>query len=307
MKRKLKATNVAVFECFTEKYESVVNISLSESFLDKCGNKFETPLCFFDGLDGVSFSVVASTFDGSSGVGLIIKVNSKLILPLLCSCGTAKPVVGRKGFGYIADTSNFRKDGKVSLTVTVTYETNPYGQTATSNSLQLQTYQLIGNDGDSTDAKIVVGWEEIKVHRAFLSMVSPVFKAMFAHNTKESKDGIITIKDMDPNVVKESINLLYGHNVELKTIPQVIGILQFFEKYLIKGATERLESWISEKLNLADFAAVIRHAWNYSSENLQKRCRGFFRNNTHFALSEGYRQLSLDIVVSLSANDAEKH
>uniref|UniRef100_A0A7E4V8G6 BTB domain-containing protein n=1 Tax=Panagrellus redivivus TaxID=6233 RepID=A0A7E4V8G6_PANRE len=299
---------MAVFECLPKKYQSVVKIVIGESFLDTKGNRFETPVCRFDDLDAVSFSVVCESVPyNTSGVfDLKVAIISNTLLKLSCSFdGAVTALAHYSNSSYFPRTSikNLCKDGKLNINVTVTYETNPYAPTVTPNSLQLQPHQLISNADDSTDAKVVVGDEENKIHRGFLSIVSPVFKAMFDHNTKESKDGIVNIKDMDATVVKDSINVLYGHQVELKTIPQAIGILEFFEKYLIKGATERLESWISEKLNFADFVTVINYAWGHSSEKLQKRCREFFRNNLQFALSEGYRQLPIDTIMSLSMND----
>uniref|UniRef100_A0A7E4VR92 BTB domain-containing protein n=1 Tax=Panagrellus redivivus TaxID=6233 RepID=A0A7E4VR92_PANRE len=294
------------FEFTTKKHVSVVKIAITEDFFDKPANKFETPECQFDDLDGLSFSVVCEPYAYyvSGTYDLKVNIKSKPAFDFSCAVENA-PVVVSGSYVYIGQSAikPLCKDGKCTLTVTVKHQSGISVKTVAASCIQLQTHEIIGNAKDSTDAKIVVGRKTIKIHRGFLSTISPVFKAMFAHNTKESNDGIVNIRDMDAAVVKESIDLLYGRSVELKTIPQAIGILQFFEKYLIKGAIDRVESWVADYLNLEDFCAVIKHAWDHSSEKLQKRCRAFFRDNLPFALSEEYGQLPLAVIKSLSKRD----
>uniref|UniRef100_A0A7E4ZUC2 BTB domain-containing protein n=1 Tax=Panagrellus redivivus TaxID=6233 RepID=A0A7E4ZUC2_PANRE len=297
---------MADFTFIAKAYTRTVTIDVSENCF-RLNNVIETPLCKFDGLDDISFSVHCQicTYDGNEKLAISLKPASQILFRCCIGAYITLDCTNPVHFTYEM-VKLACKDGFFKIVVTATYSQKPLLQGAAPASLQIQTHQLIGNDEDSFDGKVVVDKEEIMIHRGFLSIVSPVFKAMFDHNTKESKDGIVNIKDMDATVVKESINLLYGHNVELKTIPQAIGILQFFEKYLIKGPIDHLVSWISDNMNLTDFETVIKHAWDHSSEKLQKRCRAFFYQNPRFAFTEEYRQLPFDIIVSLSTVEAQQ-
>uniref|UniRef100_A0A915LL81 BTB domain-containing protein n=1 Tax=Meloidogyne javanica TaxID=6303 RepID=A0A915LL81_MELJA len=71
-----------------------------------------------------------------------------------------------------------------------------------------EDYLKLLSDMVLTDFTIKVQDKEIHVHKAILAARSPVFSAMLQHvDTSESKTGILEIKDVEYNVVKEMLRL----------------------------------------------------------------------------------------------------
>uniref|UniRef100_A0A7E4UMV8 BTB domain-containing protein n=1 Tax=Panagrellus redivivus TaxID=6233 RepID=A0A7E4UMV8_PANRE len=94
------------------------------------------------------------------------------------------------------------------------------------------------------DFKFLLDGKCIPVHKEYMSNISPVFKAMFSHDTKETRTGTIEITDFDYDTVKAAVDLLYGHAFESKSLPEVILMLRFCEKYFITSAVNQLKGWL---------------------------------------------------------------
>ena len=84
-------------------------------------------------------------------------------------------------------------------------------------------------EGHFSDINLVVGDTRFPVHKAILASRSPVFAGMFRHiEMEESKQGIVQIKDLEPDVLKEMLKFIYT------------------------GKTSQLESMADELLSAAD-------------------------------------------------------
>uniref|UniRef100_A0A7E4VQ15 BTB domain-containing protein n=1 Tax=Panagrellus redivivus TaxID=6233 RepID=A0A7E4VQ15_PANRE len=126
------------------------------------------------------------------------------------------------------------------------------------------------------DAKIVIGTEEIKVHRGFLSMISPVFTAMFKPETQESQTGVVNITDFSFSTVKNALEYCYGVDLNVGTVAEVVSMLRFYDKYDIQPAVVKLEAWLKANLTVKNFAPIAAYAWRHSRESLQADCGRMF-------------------------------
>uniref|UniRef100_A0A7E4ZQS6 BTB domain-containing protein n=1 Tax=Panagrellus redivivus TaxID=6233 RepID=A0A7E4ZQS6_PANRE len=130
-----------------------------------------------------------------------------------------------------------------------------------------------------SDARVTIGMDEIKVQRGFLSMISPVFHAMFSPETKESKTGVVKITDFTVATVRNALDYCYGVDLNVDTVEEVIDMLRFYDKYDIQPTIAKLEARLKELMNTSNFAPIAAYAWQYSREMLQAECGRMFHKN----------------------------
>uniref|UniRef100_A0A7E4URC1 BTB domain-containing protein n=1 Tax=Panagrellus redivivus TaxID=6233 RepID=A0A7E4URC1_PANRE len=144
----------------------------------------------------------------------------------------------------------------------------------------LMVHELIDKTkSHSSNATIVVDTDEIKIHRGFLSMLSPVFTAMFSPETKESKTGIVNIKDFPVTTVQNAINYCYGVDLGRISAADVVEMLQFYDKYDMQPLMTKLEAWLKANLTVKNFAPIAAYAWKYSRLSFQADCGRMFHKN----------------------------
>uniref|UniRef100_A0A7E4VKD1 BTB domain-containing protein n=1 Tax=Panagrellus redivivus TaxID=6233 RepID=A0A7E4VKD1_PANRE len=149
-----------------------------------------------------------------------------------------------------------------------------------SKAIDLTTnHEFISMDSDFFDATIRVEDGEIKVNRGFLSMISPVFGAMFHHDTEESKTGMINITDFTHKTIQNVLDYCYGRNTTHTTPATVIDMIRFCDKYIIKPPMEKLHTWLKRNCTIKNFAAIADYAWQNDDKSLQGKCGQVFNKN----------------------------
>uniref|UniRef100_A0A7E4V5P2 BTB domain-containing protein n=1 Tax=Panagrellus redivivus TaxID=6233 RepID=A0A7E4V5P2_PANRE len=140
-----------------------------------------------------------------------------------------------------------------------------------------RNFQLF--DHMPTDMEIVVGCERVPVHKYFLLLISPVFNAMFSHNTVESKSGRIKISDFDYDTVKAAIDLCYGRQLEDPSVDTVVSILRFTDKYFITPITNEFERLLLLNLSTETFGLIVHYAYDCNKDVLLAECCNFFKEH----------------------------
>eukprot|EP00092_Neocalanus_flemingeri_P011308 GFUD01012187.1.p1 GENE.GFUD01012187.1~~GFUD01012187.1.p1 ORF type:complete len:373 (+),score=82.37 GFUD01012187.1:102-1220(+) len=75
--------------------------------------------------------------------------------------------------------------------------------------------------GESGDVKITCGGKEFACHKLLLTSQSPVFRAMFAHDSKENAESTVHIDDTTPEAVEEFLFFLYHGRLQRVPIPSL--------------------------------------------------------------------------------------
>ena len=91
-----------------------------------------------------------------------------------------------------------------------------------------------------TDFKITVDdeCEEFHVHKLLLSIHSPVFRAMFANDWKETRSGFINLQ-VDKDVVKNVLMWIYTNKLDKKLSYNLVSeIYDFSDQYFIEKLKE---------------------------------------------------------------------
>uniref|UniRef100_A0A7E4WD69 BTB domain-containing protein n=1 Tax=Panagrellus redivivus TaxID=6233 RepID=A0A7E4WD69_PANRE len=281
---------------------SVIQLEIDQAMLWN-NVEIETPMCKFDGVDGFEWSVVCQTREVLRRYPhLILKVKRNNFNHRFSCDITAKSPNGKdRSFSVEIDHADLRPyivNGRITFNITATCVIPFCHKTdATNAKLQLQPFEIVEKCDDLYDLKIVTEKDNfILAHKGFLLTMSPVFNAMFTHNTKESQTGVIEIKDFDHATVKSAINLLYGHLLEPKSIQDVVGVLRFAEKYIIKTVVIHFETWLNENITVDNFDCVVKHAWDHSSDKLKEICARFYRQH----IKPELRDVNPDVVADMA-------
>ena len=85
-----------------------------------------------------------------------------------------------------------------------------------------------------SDLELFVGDKVFHVHKSILATRSPVFGAMFEHDTKERQENRISITDMDSNVVYQMLRFIYTDKVDTEKLVEFgVGLLVAADKVCV--------------------------------------------------------------------------
>jgi hypothetical protein len=76
-----------------------------------------------------------------------------------------------------------------------------------------QNFKYLYLDEKLSDVKLKIGTVFLNAHKSVLSARSQVFKAMFEHDTKESRDNQVVITSYDLPIMKELLRYIYCNRV----------------------------------------------------------------------------------------------
>uniref|UniRef100_A0A7E5A201 BTB domain-containing protein n=1 Tax=Panagrellus redivivus TaxID=6233 RepID=A0A7E5A201_PANRE len=130
----------------------------------------------------------------------------------------------------------------------------------------------------ATDFTLIVGDQRLETHRHLLSFLSPVFNAMFEHDTVEKKSGMITITDFECSTVTIALDFLYGHEVLDPSIEIIVGVLRFADKYNINFLAF-LEHVVLCNISFDTFATILHYAYDCSKNALLVQCGAFYKDH----------------------------
>ncbi|XP_049770195.1 speckle-type POZ protein homolog [Schistocerca cancellata] len=134
--------------------------------------------------------------------------------------------------------------------------------------------------GDDAMVILEAGDTRLVVHRAVLADRSPVFAAMFAHDTLEACTGVVRIADIGGPVLRELVSYLYTLQA-----PQLPGmapqLLTAADKYGASGLKVECERQVAAQLTVETAAAAATLAVRHSCSDLRRAAIEFIKARTH--------------------------
>uniref|UniRef100_A0A7E4V4N0 BTB domain-containing protein n=1 Tax=Panagrellus redivivus TaxID=6233 RepID=A0A7E4V4N0_PANRE len=216
----------------------------------------------------------------------------------LISYTTTYEFLDSEGFGWSQFASHKKlrplfRDGKLNITCSVEFDVKvPF------TSFVPHVFQLF--DHIPTDMELIVGSERMPCHKNFISMISPVFHAMFSHDTAESNSSQVEITDFDYETVKAAVDLCYGRQLENPSIDTIVAILRFADKYIITAVTNGFERLPLANLSVETFCTVAHYAYDCNKDALLAECSKFFKNHqAEIKETEKFVKLPLAFVVDV--------
>ena len=136
-------------------------------------------------------------------------------------------------------------------------------------------------DGHLSDVVLLVGDRKFPVHRAILAARSPVFRAMFTSNMKESVAEEIQIEDMEPDVMEELLRCVYTDQVPVEC---GCDMLIAFDRFGLISLFDRCQkSLLIEDENALELFAL---GDDLKAKHLKMRILEFLKNREAHMLPE---------------------
>ena len=88
----------------------------------------------------------------------------------------------------------------------------PYQSYAKLDELSENFHSLL-DSGNLADVSLLVAGKELRAHKLILATRSPVFAAMFEHDTKEKKESRIEITEFSFDVCQHMLRFIYTGRV----------------------------------------------------------------------------------------------
>ena len=133
--------------------------------------------------------------------------------------------------------------------------------------------------------------KEFKAHKNILSARSPVFKAMFRHDTKEHKENRVQIADCNPDTVEEMLQFIYtGEAPRLKEMAHSLFVIA--DKYQLERLKKMCEGALWEKLDVQNAVDTLLLAITHDLVELKRSCIQFITTHISKVMkTEGWGKL----------------
>ncbi|XP_049796769.1 ankyrin-3-like [Schistocerca nitens] len=138
--------------------------------------------------------------------------------------------------------------------------------------------------GDGAVVTLVAGGTRLVAHRAVLTARSPVFAAMFGHDTLEASSGQVAIPDVEGPVLRQLLAYLYTRQA-----PQLPGIatkmLAAADKYGLPDLKADCERHVAAQLDVETAAATAVLAVRHSCPDLAATAVAFIRAHDYLVMA----------------------
>jgi len=164
------------------------------------------------------------------------------------------------------------------------------GTIPAQNSTLIRNMQQLCNQPLFSDVILRVDGEEIQAHRALLATQSPVFKAMFEHEMKESTDGIVDIVDTNPEIFKLFLEYCYTSVLPVMQDKDVGQLVILADKYQVESLTVQCLRYLCSTLtqeNVVDvFLLADKYRWIEITADLRYRAVAYICRNLSSVMQE---------------------
>jgi hypothetical protein len=127
-----------------------------------------------------------------------------------------------------------------------------------------------------TDCCLLVAGHEFRAHKAILAARSPVFRAMFEHEMKESLKTPIKIHNLNPQVFKEMMSFIYtGKAPYLHSHSMACDVLPAADKYGLVSLKVLCEDAFCRNLSVKNATHTLILADLHSTEKLKTQALDF--------------------------------
>ena len=107
-----------------------------------------------------------------------------------------------------------------------------------------------------SDVKLKVNKETFRAHKLILAACSPVFAAMFEHETLENAESFIHIMDTDDNVFKEMLTYIYTGQIP-NLEDTVFDLLPLADKYQLDHLKAACAAYLLQNLTTENVLNVL--------------------------------------------------
>eukprot|EP00090_Calanus_glacialis_P029150 TRINITY_DN4676_c0_g1_i1.p1 TRINITY_DN4676_c0_g1~~TRINITY_DN4676_c0_g1_i1.p1 ORF type:complete len:373 (+),score=148.69 TRINITY_DN4676_c0_g1_i1:56-1174(+) len=171
-------------------------------------------------------------------------------------------------------------------------QADPAGR-LTTNKLGGDLSRLLASPQDMfSDMKLLCGERRVELlcHTNILAARSPVFQAMFMHDTAEAQNKVVEMTDVEPEVAEEMLQYIYTGNT--KTAGKEAELLAAADKYSLLELKESCEEVLCNETNIDTVLNMLVLADRHEASKLKDVCVKFLIENCHTVVRQpGWREL----------------
>jgi len=161
-----------------------------------------------------------------------------------------------------------------------------------TNKLGSDLSKLLANPADMfSDLKLVCGSRRVELlcHTNILAARSPVFFAMFQHDTVEAQNKEVEMTDVEPEVVEEMLEYIYTGKTN--SSGKEAELLAAADKYSLLELKNECEEALCNKTNIDTVLAMLVLADRHEAGKLKDVCVKFLIENCHTVVRQpGWRE-----------------
>jgi len=150
------------------------------------------------------------------------------------------------------------------------------------NKLGADLSRLLASPEDMfSDMKLLCGDRRVELfcHTNILAARSPVFQAMFQHDTAEARNKMVEMSDVEPEVVHEMLQYIYTGNTE--STGKEAELLAAADKYSLLELKESCEEVLCKETNIDTVLNMLVLADRHEAVKLKEVCVKFLIENCH--------------------------
>ncbi|GIX74174.1 TD and POZ domain-containing protein 3 [Caerostris extrusa] len=161
-----------------------------------------------------------------------------------------------------------------------------------SASSAMDDFTTIYNDGFLCDVDLQTGAESFPAHKVVLSARSPVFKAMFANNMKETVTNRVDLPDLDGGTVRRLLLYMYSDAVECREWDSVRNLYAAADKYAIEFLKTKCSTILRGILVPSQACELLVLADMHRDNDLKKFAQDFMSEHDEYILgSDSWMEL----------------
>jgi kelch-like protein 17 (actinfilin) len=166
----------------------------------------------------------------------------------------------------------------------------------THTSEAFSRFQEMKTVGRLCDVVVKVGHISIEAHRVVLAACSPYFRAMFSGNMRESREGVVTIKEFDPEAVRRVVEFCYRAVISID-MANVFSVLPVANLLQMIGVQEACCQFLGSQLHPSNCLGIRGFADLHNCQGLWKKCTLFMQQRfPEIALHEEFLELEFEEV-----------
>uniref|UniRef100_A0A7E4VJF1 BTB domain-containing protein n=1 Tax=Panagrellus redivivus TaxID=6233 RepID=A0A7E4VJF1_PANRE len=132
-----------------------------------------------------------------------------------------------------------------------------------------------------SDEKIVLAMDDgnVEISKELLTQGSPVFDAMFMHDTKEARSNRVEITDFELPTVQAFVDYCNGSPLDSVPFDVLMEVMRFSEKYGIEDLSDHMQSYFAGQLTNDNIWALAHYADTYERSKLMAACLRYHNAN----------------------------
>lgn len=135
-------------------------------------------------------------------------------------------------------------------------------------------------NGKFSDVILEVGGTEIKSHKMILSAQSPVFSAMFNHETmKETTENRVVIQDVDAEVAQQMLEFIYTNKMPRKIDEFADRLMVVAQKYQMEKLKLMCARVLAGRLSLENIFSTLIYVDMSEAGKLKEYIFEFIKKN----------------------------